>query len=304
MLWFKNLLIYQLNRDIELNAALLEEQLSHYAFTPCGSLDTSKTGWVSPLGPKGETFTHAVGGQIIITARKEDKILPSTVIKQALQEKIDQLEAQQGRKLKKTEKDTLKDEVTHSLLPRAFSKFSQTSIWIDTTKGLIMVDAGSSKRAEETLALLRKSIGSLPVVPLTPESPIELTLTQWVKSQKLPAGFEIEGEAELKGILEGSGIIRCKDQDLFSDEIAVHREANKLVTKLSLFWRERIHFLLSDDGSLKRIKFADTLKEQNEDIDKADIAQRFDADFVLMTGELAELISELIVALNDELPAE
>ena len=42
------------------------------------------------------------------------------------------LEAEQARKLKKTEKDSLKDEVLHSLLPRAFSRFSQTMMWIDT----------------------------------------------------------------------------------------------------------------------------------------------------------------------------
>lgn len=74
------------------------------------------------------------------------KILPSPVIKQALEAKIFKLEAEQGRKLKKTEKDSLKDEVLHSLLPRAFSRFSQTMMWIDTVNDLIMVDCASAKK--------------------------------------------------------------------------------------------------------------------------------------------------------------
>ncbi|MVF01708.1 recombination-associated protein RdgC [Serratia marcescens] len=300
MLWFKNLMVYRLSREVALNADEMEKQLSAFAFTPCGNQDMAKTGWVSPMGSHSDALTHAVNGQIVICARKEEKILPSPVIKQELQAKIERLEAEQHRKLKKTEKDALKDEVLHSLLPRAFSRFNQTFMWIDTVNDLIMVDAASAKRAEDTLALLRKSLGSLPVVPLTMESPIELTLTEWVRSGEMPAGFAIQDEAELKAILEEGGVIRCKKQNLISDEIAVHIEAGKLVTKLAVDWQERIQLMLSDDGSLKRLKFADTLREQNDDIDRDDFAQRFDADFILMTSELAALIKNTIEALGGE----
>ncbi|CNL37604.1 recombination-associated protein RdgC [Yersinia proxima] len=300
MLWFKNLMVYRLSREVSLSADEMEKQLSAFSFTPCGSQDMAKTGWVSPMGSHSDTLTHTVNGQIVICARKEEKILPSPVIKQELQAKIERLEGEQHRKLKKTEKDSLKDEVLHSLLPRAFSRFNQTFLWIDTVNDLIMVDAASAKRAEDTLALLRKSLGSLPVVPLTLENPIELTLTEWVRSKELPSGFALMDEAELKAILEDGGVIRCKKQDLFSDEIAVHIEAGKLVTKLALDWQERVQLVLSDDGSLKRLKFSDTLREQNEDIDREDFAQRFDADFILMTSELAALIKNLIEALGGE----
>ncbi|CAI2060604.1 recombination-associated protein RdgC [Serratia fonticola] len=300
MLWFKNLMVYRLSRDVALTADEMEKQLSAFAFTPCGSQDMAKTGWVSPMGSHSDALTHAVNGQIMICARKEEKILPSPVLKQELQAKIEKLEGEQHRKLKKTEKDSLKDEVLHSLLPRAFSRFNQTYMWIDTVNGLIMVDAASAKRAEDMLALLRKSLGSLPVVPLTMESPIELTLTEWVRSGELPAGFIIQDEAELKAILEEGGVIRCKKQNLISDEIAVHIEAGKLVTKLAVDWQERIQLVLADDGSLKRLKFADTLRDQNDDIDREDFAQRFDADFILMTSELAALISNTIEALGGE----
>ncbi|MCI1899306.1 MAG: recombination-associated protein RdgC [Enterobacter sp.] len=300
MLWFKNLMVYRLSRDVSLRAEEMEKQLDAYTFTPCGSQDMAKTGWVSPMGSQGDALTHTTNGQIILCARKEEKILPTPVVRQALEAKIFKLEAEQGRKLKKTEKDSLKDEVLHSLLPRAFSRFNQTMMWIDTVNDLIMVDCASAKKAEDTLALLRKSLGSLPVVPLTLENPIELTLTEWVRSGNPAQGFQLLDEAELKAILEDGGVIRAKKQDLVCDEIAVHIEAGKLVTKLALDWQQRIQFVMCDDGSIKRLKFCDELRDQNEDIEREDVAGRFDADFILMTGELAALIKNLVEGLGGE----
>ena len=58
--------------------------------------------------------------------------------------------------------------------------------------------------------------------------------------------------------------------------------------------------MVCDDGSIKRLKFGDELRDQNEDIDRDDVAQRFDADFILMTGELATLIHSLVEGLGGE----
>ncbi|CAI1619814.1 Recombination-associated protein rdgC [Serratia quinivorans] len=291
----KNALIYRLSRGVDLSG--MEEQLAAFAFTPCGSQDMAKTGWVAPIG---DALVHTANGQRLLVVQREEKLLPREVIQTELNEKVAKLEAEQHRKLKKAEKDALKDEVLHSLLPRAFSKYHKTQIWINEGAGLIIVDAASAKRAEDALALLRKSLGSLPVVPLTMANPIELTVTEWVRSGQPPAGFTLQDEAELKAVLEEGGIIRCKKQDLVGDEIASNLQAGKLVTKLALSWQDRIDFVLSDDGTLKKLKFSDVLLEQNDDIDREDYAQRFDADFILLTGELSALIANLVTALGGE----
>lgn len=301
MNFFKNAIIYRISNPMSLMAQLatIEQQLLPFQFTPCGSQDTARTGWV-PATAFSQTLAHQANGQYLLTVQRQEKILPGPVIKQELNARIAKLESEQGRKLKKTEKDSLKDEVLQSLLPRAFTKDSRTQLWIDITSGLIVVDASSARKAEDALALLRKSLGSLPVIPLTIENPVELTMTEWVRSGNAPSGFAIGDAAELKAILADGGIARVKKQDLVSDEIATHIEAGKVVTKLALDWQQRVTFTLTDDAMLTRLKFCDELIDQNDDIDREDVLARFDADFTLMTGELSALIKQLVTALGGE----
>lgn len=296
---FKNAVIYRLTRDaIDLEA--MQEQLESSAFKPCGSQDKISMGWVPPMGGVFDSLIHIANGQALIIAQTEEKILPSNVIKKHLDAKIEKLEIEQQRELKRTEKDSLKDEVIHTLLPRAFSRESQVRIWLNPAKSLVVVDAASAKRAEDALALLRKSIGSLPIVPLSLKTPPEVTMTEWVRSGSVGNGFTLLDEVELKATLEAGGTVRCKKQDLVSDEVSTHIEAGKRVTSVSLDWQERIQFSLTDQSLLKRIKFTDTLLEQNDDVSREEPEARFDADFVLLTGELELLIKSLVDALGGE----
>ncbi|HCG2921407.1 MULTISPECIES: recombination-associated protein RdgC [Gammaproteobacteria] len=303
-MWFKNLSVYRFTRPFELTAEQLEIQLKTCAFTPCGSQDISKFGWVKPLGKFGSMLTHSAQGHILICARKEEKLLPTAIVNELLAEKIEEVEHEQGRALKKKEKAALKEELLHTLLPRAFSRTNQTLAWLNPAENLLVVDSSSAKRADDLLALLRKSIGSLPVVPVALKNPPEITMTEWLNEGNLPASFTLEDEAELRSAMEEGGIIRCKKQDLMTDEIKHHLSNDKLVTKLALNWGDTLSFVLGDDLSIKRLKFSEELREQNDDVSNEDPAARIDADFALVTAELSQFIPALFAALGGEEQAQ
>lgn len=290
MFWFKNAMIYRLTKSLDWSEKTLSDALENNQYHPCNQSEMSKFGWSTPL--KGsELLYFTVGKQILLLAQKEKKILPAHVIKRELDARVEKLEQAENRKLKKVEKQTLKDDVVATLLPRAFSKYQQTALWIDAENNLIYVNAASAKRAEEALALLRKSLGSLPVVPLTFANEPSLVMQEWVAKESIPQWLVSLEEAELRDV--NNGVIRCKQQALDSDEI-LSLVNSKYVTKLALEWEEHLSFVLNEDCSLKRLKFADQIREKNDDILKEDYAQRFDADFVLMTGILSKLTENLL----------
>ncbi|PKH01441.1 recombination-associated protein RdgC [Psychromonas sp. MB-3u-54] len=299
-MFFKNLQVYRFTRPLEQDVDTLERNLEEFKFNPCGSQDISKLGWVFPMGKSGSMYTHLANKQILICLKKEEKMLPAGVIKDQLNERVEAIELEQGRALKKKEKDSLKEEIVMQLLPRAFSRTSQTFAWIDPEADMLYVDASSTRKAEELISLLRKTLGSLPVVPIQLKNQADVIMTDWLNEGNIPANFALEDEAELCSALEGGGIIRCKQQDLLSDEIKNHLSADKFVTKLALCWADSISFIIGEEFALKRIKFADVLQEQNEDIDKDDFAARFDADFALMTGEIKQLIPAVLEAFGGE----
>lgn len=299
-MWFKNLIIYRLTKPFEMSPDELEKRLEEFAFHPCGSQDQSKYGWAKPMGKIGQSLLHITNGNILVTARKEEKILPASVIKDALDEKVELIEQETARPVKKKEKDALKEEIIHSLLPRAFTRRGSTSAYISPALGLVVVDSSSHNRAEDLLALLRKSIGSLAVLPVQTKIPADHTMTGWLTGEEQPQGFSLLEEAELKSPEENGAVIRCKNQPLLSDEIRAHLDKGMMSVKLGLAWGESITFVLQEDMSIKRVKFTEVITEQQEEFDKDDKAGRFDADFALMAGEFEQLIPALVDVLGGE----
>ncbi|VEI74125.1 Recombination-associated protein rdgC [Mannheimia haemolytica] len=293
MVWFKNVMIYKLTSELALESNRLNELLQETRFTPCSQHDMSKFGWATPLA--GSDLLHfSQANQFLLISHKEDKLLPANVVKAETEQRIAELEEKEARKLKKTEKQAVKDQVVSALLPRAFSKHQFTALWLDLDNQLVYVDAASSKRAEDTLALLRKTLGSLPVVPISFTLPPTEVMTNWIAKGHTPSWLNLLEEAELKSF-DTDSIIRCKRQDLEAEEIAQHLQAGKFITKLAIEWEGHFSCVLNEDATLSRLKFADEVREKNDDILKEDVAQRFDADFLLMTEEL-KLFTEKMIA--------
>ncbi len=299
-MWFNNIQIYRFTQTFTLNAEELSEKLQTFKFKPCGKLQPASYGWTTPLGKHGNDLIHAANGNIMICARKEEKILPASVVREFVDEKVAEIEDIQARKLRKKEKEAIRDDVIYDLLPRAFLRSHLSFAYISASDNFILINASSSNKAEELLVYLRKSIGSLPVAPIALISTPATTLTRWVAAEEVPDDFLINDECELRDTVEDGGIIRCKRQNLEADEIQAHITAGKQAVKLSISWQESLSCIINEDFSINRLKFSDEILEQADNEGADDFATQFDQDFSIMALELKRFIPRLIEVFGGE----
>lgn len=298
-MFFKNLTLYRLTQAVPAfaDAEALMEALETKPHREPASQEMATYGFVAPF--KGEIIEQA-SGFILLAAKKTERILPGSVIRDELKEKIDRIESEQARKVYKRERDQIKDELIQELLPRTFKRSKVTFAMIMPAQGLIVVDTGSAKNAEDLLSTLREVIGSLPVRPVSTKIAPVATLTEWIKTEKAADDFYVLDECQLSDTHEDGGTVACKRQDLTSDEIQMHVSTGKLVTKLSISWQAKLHFSLDDKLSVRRLKFEDILVDQAEADGGDDAHGQLIASLIIMGGTLVEFIPALLEAFGGE----
>ena len=294
-MWFKNLQVYRCPAPWNISASSLEEQLGRYAFRGIAGYETQTQGWASPRDDGG--LAHTVNSQMLISLCTEKKLLPASVIKDMTKAKAKEAEDSQGYKPGRKQLRELKQQVTDELLPRAFNVRRHTPIWIDPANGWLVIDAGSPGKAEEILAVLHKSVGDFAFERVDTATSPGAAMTAWLANNDVPRGFSIDQDTELQSPVEEKATVRFVRHALDPKEVQRHIAAGKQCTRLALTWADRVSFVLTESLVLKRIAPVAVIRE-GEDVQAQNDDERFDADFMLMTGELRGLITDLVEALG------
>lgn len=293
-MFFRNLTLFRFSPDL-LRTSLesLFSRLHDHELKPLGPLELSTRGFVSPFGRGHEALSLRSGDCLLLTLGGEDKILPVSVVNEALSAKIAAIREQEARSPGPRERQRLKDEVLTDLLPRAFAKPSRVPAYLDLAGGWLVVDSSSRKNAEAVVVAIREALGSFPVYPATAEGSPRVVLTGWIAGEDLPSGFALGDEFELIEPGDGGAIGKFRRQEADTEEIEAHLQAGKQCSRLALNFHDRLSFVLGDDLVIRKLRFLDAA---TDDLDNDEIQRREDelsAIFTLMTGELRLLLGLL-----------
>lgn len=298
-MWFRNLIVYRVPEGWDMPAETLAALLAPQAFAPASSIEERSVGWAPPR-PAEPALVYASNRQMLITLRQEKKLLPAKVVAQFVRERAERVEEAEGFKPGRKRMKEIKEQVRDELLPRAFSLSSDTRVWIDPTHGWLAIDAASAAKADEVMTMLVKAIDGFPGRKLNVAGTPGGAMTAWLAADEPPPGFSIDQDAELKA-RDGKATVRYANQSLEHDDIARHTKAGKQCTKLAMTWSDRVSFVLTDRLEIRRVRPLDVLKEQAGGADGPE-DERFEADWTLMTGELAKLLAAVVDALGGLAP--
>jgi recombination associated protein RdgC len=286
---FKQLQLFKLEGNFQ--PEMILAQLEALPFKPCLPSMPASAGWVSPIDEEGEPIARTINGCTMICLQIEEKILPASVVGLALKDKVKKLETAEDRKVRKKEKLSLKEDITQTLLQRAFVKLTRLYAYIDNRNKWLMLSSVSPSRTEFFVSAFKKSFGDvLSTIEVTKPSSI---LTQWLKDQDYPNVFSVEKSCVLQDPGQQNRVIRCQQQDLFAGSIQALLKDGCEVIQLGLCWHDRLNFVLADDFTLRSIRLAeDDLADMKEDTEGA--RQQFDAELFMMTEMYTGLMNDLL----------
>lgn len=305
---FKNAVFYRFTSPTNFTEGELEDTLARQIFTPVHTSQESSKGWV-PVLPGLNKLVFEVNNCLFIRLRKDEKLLKGSAINREVEEIVKGIEKDQDRKVGKAEREEIRFSVKAAHLPTALIESKYTLGYIDLTEKLLVVDCGSFSAAEDFTSFFRATLGSLPIRPLNlamaPVTVLTHTLNPDYRDQTaLMDHFDLGEECTLRG-LDGEKA-SFKDMDLTDWEVTNHvSESGMVVTSLRLAVPDNVAFTLTEDLTIKKIKFLDQFQEavldyEPEDADRDAGLSFSKANLSIMTGELRKLIDRLIDSMGGE----
>lgn len=292
---FKNARFYRLTGTWPDTAEGVAEALAAASFKPCGPLTEKTSGWEPPGPDAGRAFSRRVAGADLLQLRSQSRLLPAAAVNEALESRLDEYRARMEQEPGRREKRRLKEQTRDDLLPKALLRSERTKGFFLVSERVFAIDAGTETKAERFLEHLRAPLGSVDAAPLAFEHSIGKLLER-IFMGDAPKGITLGRECRMRDPSDGRASVRWADMDLTDPSIRKHVKDGMKLSHLGIEFHGVMSCVIDERGALGKLRFLGT--ETNDDAGLDNPFARFDAEFVLLTGALRELLKVLEKALG------
>ena len=292
---FKNVRFYRLTGTWPESEQELSEALSTASFKPCGPLTETISGWEAPgVDPTGP-LCRRVDGADLLQLRTQNRLLPAAAINEALDERIEEFRDRMGHEPSRREKRHLKEQTRDSLLPKTLLRSERTKGCLFLSERILAIDASTPAKAERFLEHLRAPLGKIEATDLTFNGSLAALLTR-IFFGDAPRGIHLGRECRMQDSAENRSRVHWVDMDLTDSSIRKHVRDGMKLTHLAIEAGSVMSCVIEENGALSKLRLIGMdAKEETEDENPQ---ARLDAEFVLLTGSLRQLVDALARSLG------
>lgn len=276
-------------------AALLEGHLKEKPLNELGKADWFGAGFVEI--PSTRELVSTFNGGFAFAVRYDSKILPASIILAELKKRVEAIEKQEGRKLDKDTRESVRDMVVDEMLAKALVKTTIVTCYYDTANQYLIVPVSSKQLAGVAISQLIHAVGSVKTTSIN-ISDVKLGLTskvrEWLADHEglgvnLPFGPHLQpgGSVKLVG----------KDREKANFDMSALDKARAgiddalakgfKVTELGMTFDAKTNFRLTADFHLKGIEFS------YEPTEATDQYEEWQCDASIQVLELGRLINAM-----------
>lgn len=292
---FRNVRLYRFAGDWPDTETELSMALQKAAFKPCGPLTERSSGFVSP-DPDNETLlARRLNGADLLQLRSQSRVLPAAAINEALEERIEEYRSRMQEEPGRRQIRKLKAETRDELLPKALVKSDRIRAFVDIKTKIIGIDTGQESVAERLLRHLRIAFEGLDIRPLQYKQPASDFLTGLFLGDSHER-FAVGRECLMQDATDATSKVRWTHFDLSDPSIRSHVADAMHLLQLGIEYDSVLACVLDETGTLRKLKFLG-MDDDDDGADNSELA-RLDAEFVVLTGTLRNVLDDLKKALS------
>lgn len=287
---FKNIMVYAFDEPFTMWTNELEELMKQHPLRDCGQDELEVYGWL-PAFTQSENYVEATNNCFFIRLGMEIKKLPKKAIITETEKRARDNNIDITNRLRFKE---IQEIITNEFIPKTPAEQSSINAYIDLDKNWLVIDAASEKKASLVTAVLRKTLGSLPIVTHAPQVEMPIMMTDWVRSNSLGDKFGLLDEIEMKELSkEDGGTARYKGIPLDSKEIEANLNDGWSATRIGMTYEDILSFSIGVDFIIKRVKYLDQFQERLETSDDQNAIAQSNA--YLLADTVRNLVPDLFI---------
>lgn len=286
---FRNVRFFRLDGSWPDSEENLSKALETAGFKPCGPLTERSSGWTSIDPDTSENLARRVNGADLLRLRSQSRVLPPAAVNEELEVRIEEFRSRMQEAPSPREKRRLKAEARDELMPKTLLKSDRIWGYVDLKEKILGIDCAQDAAAERFIRRLQASIDGVNIRPLEFMKPVDELLSGIFFGGE-HRQFAVGRECRMQDMGDAASVVRWTQFDLTEPTIRNHVANGMRLTHLAIEYDNIMSCVLNEDGVISKLRFIgmdDDIEDHKEPL------ARLDAEFVLITGTLRNLLGDL-----------